>query len=127
MNFFIRVLFNLFALFFFVYLFHYYLTGAGGPTYLAVILVPVAFILFTLDALRRNDFYPRLGFTLNYIIGGVYIALCIVSLFYIGIEFEEIGTVRAGVWSTTDLVVGGLMVVLVMEYTRKAHFPLFLL
>jgi len=127
MNSFIRVLFYLCALFFSVYLFRYYLTGAGGPTYLAVILVPVAFILFTLDGLRRNDLYPRLGLTLNYIIGGVYIALCIVSLFYIGIEFEEIGTVRAGIWSTTDLVVGGLMVVLVMEYTRKAHFPLFLL
>ena len=44
-----RILFYLIALFFFVYLFRYYLTGAGGPTYLAVILVPVAFILFTLD------------------------------------------------------------------------------
>jgi len=80
-----------------------------------------------LDALRNNELYPRLGAAANYIIGGVYIALCIVSLFYIGIEFEEIGTVRAGVWNTTDLVVGGLMVVLVMEYTRKRHFPLFIL
>ncbi|MBI5969384.1 MAG: TRAP transporter permease [Deltaproteobacteria bacterium] len=122
-----RVLFFLFALFFFVYLFRYYFTGVGGPTYLAVILVPVTFILFTLDALRNNDLYPRLGSTTNNIIAGVYIALSIVALLYIGIEFEEIGTVRAGVWSTTDLVVGGLMVCLVMEYTRKRHFPLFIL
>ncbi|MBU1206907.1 MAG: TRAP transporter large permease subunit [Proteobacteria bacterium] len=121
------VLFSLLALFFFVYLFRYYLTGVGGPTYLAVILVPVAFILFTLDSLRKNDFYPKLRSTTNYFIAGGYIALCIVSLLYIGIEFEEIGTVRAGVWSPTDLVVGGLMVGLVMEYTRKRHFPLFIL
>ena len=127
MNSFIRIFFSLLAFFFFVYLFRYYLTGAGGPTYLAVILVPVAFILFTLDALRNNELYPRLGAAANYIIGGVYIALPIVTLLYIGIEFEEIGTVRAGVWNTTDLVVGGLMVVLVMEYTRKRHFPLFIL
>jgi TRAP transporter 4TM/12TM fusion protein len=127
MNSFIRILFSLIGLFFFVYLFRYFLTGVGGPTYLAVILVPVAFILFTLDALRTKDFYPRLGSTVNYIIAGVYLAMSVVSLLYIGIEFEEIGTVRAGVWSTTDLVVGGLMFVLVMEYTRKRHFPLFIL
>src|SRR4030042_7149828 len=114
MNSFTRILFNLFALFFFVYLFRYYLTGVGGPTYLAVILVPVVFILFTLDALRNKDFYPRLGSTTNYIIAVVYIALSIVSLLYIGIEFEEIGTVRACVWSTAAMQIGGLMVGLVL-------------
>lgn len=124
---FTRILFSLIALFFFIYLFRYYLTGVGGPTYLAVILVPVAFILFILDSLRNNDFYPKLRSTTNYFIAGGYIVLCIVSLLYIGIEFEEIGTVRAGVWSTADLVIGGLMAVLVMEYTRKRHFPLFIL
>lgn len=122
-----QVLFNLFALFFFVYLFRYYLTGVGGPTYLAVLLVPVAFILFTIDALRKGELYPKLTSTVNCLIGGVYIALSIVVLLYIGVEFEEIGTVRAGIYSTADLVVGGLMVVLVMEYTRKRHFPLFIL
>jgi len=123
----IKIFFSLIALFFFVYLFRYYLTGFRGPTYLAVILVPVAFILFTLNSLRNNEFYPKFRATTNYIIGAVYTALCIVSILYIGMEFEEIGTVRAGVWSTTDLVIGAFMVVLVMEYTRKAHFPLFIL
>jgi TRAP transporter 4TM/12TM fusion protein len=124
---FIRILFFLFGSFFFVYLFRYYLTGIWGPTYLAVILVPITFILFTLGALRKNDLYPKLGSAVNCLIGGVYIALSLVVLFYVGLEFEEIGTVRAGVWNTTDLVVGGIMFLLVMEYTRKDHFPLFLL
>lgn len=122
-----RILFSLFALYFFLYLFRYYLTGAGGPTYLAVILVPITFILFTLDALRKNEFYPRLRPTTNRLLAGFYIVLCLVSIFYIGFEFEEIGTVRAGVWNATDLAIGGLMVCLVMEYTRKQHFPLFIL
>ena len=120
-----RILFSLTALFFFVYLFRYYLTGEGGPTYLAVILVPVTFILYTLDALRKNSFYPRLSPATNYLLGGGYIFLSLVSLFYIGYEFEEIGTVRAGFYSMTDIVIGGLMFVLVMEYTRKQHFELF--
>ena len=127
MNSVIQVLFSISALYFFVYLFRYYLTGVGGPTYLAVILVPVAFILYTLNGLRRNEFYPRLSPAANYLIGAVYLLLCLISILYIGIEFEEIGTVRAGVWSSTDMVVGAIMFVLVMEYTRKDHFPLFVL
>jgi len=123
----IKILFSLSAIYFFVYLFRYYLTGVGGPTYLAVILVPVAFILYTLDCLRKKEFYPRLSPAANYGIAGLYIALCLVSIFYIGIEFEDIGTVRAGVYSLMDMFVGGFMFLLVMEYTRKDHFPLFVL
>ena len=121
----IRILFSLSALFFFVYLFQYYLTGAGGPTYLAVILIPVTFILYTLDSLRKNSLYPRLSPATNYLLGGVYILFSLISIFYIGYEFEEIGTVRAGFYNTADMVIGSLMFLLVMEYTRKQHFELF--
>jgi TRAP transporter 4TM/12TM fusion protein len=55
----------------------------------------------------------------------VYIALSLFSLFYIGFEFEEIGTVRAGFYNTTDVVAGAVMFILVLEYTRKQHFELF--
>jgi TRAP transporter 4TM/12TM fusion protein len=123
----IQVLFGISAIYFFVYLFRYYLTGVGGPTYLAVILVPVSFILFTLNGLRRNELYPRLSPAANCLIGTVYLLLCLVSILYVGIEFEEIGTVRAGVYNLTDMVVGAIMFVLVMEYTRKEHFSLFVL
>lgn len=120
-------LFLLVAAFFSMYLFRYYLTGIGGPTLLAVMLVPVVFILFTLDSLRNNDLYPRFGRAANYIIAAVYVAVCIVVLVYMRREFVDIRTVRAGSWSTTDLVVGGLMFGLVMEFARKKYFVLFVL
>jgi TRAP transporter 4TM/12TM fusion protein len=120
-------LFLLIAAFFSVYLFRYYLTGIGGPSQLAITLVPVTFVLFTLDSLRKNDFYPRLGRTANYIIAGVYLAISILVLVYMKHEFMNIRTVRAGIWSTTDLVIGGIMFGLVMEFARKKYFELFIL
>ena len=115
------------ALFFFAYLLNYYVSGDGGPIVLAATMVPVAFILFVLDSLRSDDLYPRLGWLPNLVIAGVYIALAIASSIYIVTEFYEIRTVRAGFWSTQDLLMGGIMVVLIMEYTRKRHFVLFVL
>ena len=46
-------LYYLTAVLFFLYLFVYYWTGEGGPTLLALTLVPVTFILYTLDELRK--------------------------------------------------------------------------
>ncbi|NWF94250.1 MAG: TRAP transporter permease [Syntrophaceae bacterium] len=122
-----KVLFFIASVFFFVYLFRYYMTGIGGPTLIAVTLVPVTFILFTLDALRNNNFYPRLSLRANYILAGIYIVVCLVVILYLKQEFMNIRTVRAGIWSPTDLVIGGLMFALIMEYARKRHFPLFVI
>lgn len=120
-------LFLLIAAFFSVYLFRYYMTGIGGPSQLAITLVPVTFVLFTLDSLRKNDFYPRLGRAANYIIAAIYFALSIFILVYMKHEFMNIRTVRAGIWSTTDLIIGGIMFGLVMEFARKKYFELFIL
>jgi TRAP transporter 4TM/12TM fusion protein len=123
----VTILFFLFAGAFFLYLFRYYMTGFGGPTMVAVALVPVTFILFCLGEMRNGGLYPRLGSTANYLICGAYIVICMVCAVYLTREFMEIRTVRAGMWSRTDLVIGGLMFVLVMEYSRKRHLPLFIL
>ncbi len=120
-------LYYLTGIFFFVYLFAYYWTSEGGPTLLAITLVPVTFILFTLDGLRKNEFYPRLPALANYVIAAVYIAVSIAVAVYMNTEYVEIGTVRAGSWSTTDLAMGVLMVALIMEYARKRYLPLFIL
>jgi TRAP transporter 4TM/12TM fusion protein len=123
----VEALYYLVAVFFFLYLFAYYWTSEGGPVLLAVTLVPVTFILFTLDELRKNEFYPKLPAGANYFIAAVYIAISLAVAVYMFVEYEAIGTVRAGVWSPTDLTMGALMSLLVMEYARKRYAPLFVL
>jgi len=120
-------LYYLTAVFFFVYLFVYYWTSEGGPTLLAIAMVPVTYILYTLDALRKNEFYPRLPAGANYAIAAACIAVSIAIAVYMHVEYFEIGTVRAGNFSATDLTMGALMVVLIMEYARKRYLPLFIL
>ncbi len=121
------VFFFIFALFFFVYLFRYYMTGIGGPTLIAVTLVPVTFIIFIFGELRENTLYPRLGPVANIIIAGIFVSACIVVTFYLNREFFDIRTVRAGFWNRTDLAIGCIMFLLVMEYARKRHFSLFVI
>jgi TRAP transporter 4TM/12TM fusion protein len=115
------------AVFFFLCLFIYYWTSEGGPTLLAFALIPVTFILYTLEALRKNEFYPLLPSTANYLIAAAYIAVSIVVAVYMVVEYDAIGTVRAGFWNATDITMGALMVLLIMEYTRKRHLVLFII
>lgn len=115
------------AIFFFLYLFVYFWTSEGGPTLLAMTLVPVTFILFTLGSLRANDLYPRLPAAANYAIAAIYVGCAITVSIYMVSEYYELGTSRAGSWDPSDLVMGGLMAALVMEYARKRHMPLFVL
>jgi len=117
----------LFALLFLAYLMVYYWTAEGGPTLLAITLVPVTFILFTLDELRKNEFYSRLSPRANYAIAAVYIGISVAVAVYIHVDYEAIGTVRAGIYNAVDLTAGGAMTLLILEYTRKRHFALFVL
>jgi TRAP transporter 4TM/12TM fusion protein len=115
------------AAIFFGLLFAYYMTGLGGPSQLAAMLVPLTFVIFTLKALRENDLYPSLGRPLNYLIAVIYCALAIATTIYMVLEFDAIGFVRAGFWNTPDMIIGALMVLLVLEYARKRFFPLFVI
>jgi TRAP-type uncharacterized transport system fused permease subunit len=115
------------AIFFFVYLLSYFWTSEGGPTLLAMTLVPVAYVLFVLNSLRDSDLYPGLPPVANYGIAAILIAIAAAVSYYMTTEYYDIGTVRAGDWNTTDLVMGGLMTLLVLEYSRKRHMPLFVL
>ena len=123
----VEVLYYAVAIAFVAWMLFYYLTTTGGPTLLAFTMVPVTFVLFTLDALRKDEFYPSLGPIPNYCIAAVYCAISITVSVYMFVEFEAIGTVRAGIWDPTDLWLGGLMALLVMEYARKRYFVLFVL
>jgi TRAP transporter 4TM/12TM fusion protein len=123
----IEWLYFLTATFFVLYLLAYYWTSEGGPALLALTLVPVTFILYTLEALRQNEFYPRLPPGARHAIAAVYIIASATVAVYMHVEYEEIGTVRAGIWSATDLTMGALMAILIMEYTRLRHPALFVL
>ena len=115
------------AVLFFLYLFTYFWTSEGGPTLLAMTLVPVTYVLFILNSLREDDFYPSLPQTANYVIAAIYIACALYVAYYMHTEYYELGTARAGSWNRSDMIVGGLMTLLVMEYARKRHIPLFAL
>jgi TRAP transporter 4TM/12TM fusion protein len=123
----IEWLYYLTAVLFVVVLFYYYWTTEGGPVLLGFGLVPVTFVLYTLEALRKNEFYPSLPVIANYAIAAIYIVVSIAVSAYMIVEYEAIGTVRAGSWNNTDLTIGALMVLLVMEYARKRYMPLFIL
>ena len=123
----IEWLYYLTAIFFFLYLFVYYWTTQGGPVLLAFALVPATFVLYTLEALRKNEFYPSLPAVANYVIAAAYIGISITVAVYMFVEYEMIGTVRAGIWNATDLTMGALMALLVMEYARKRYLALFIL
>src|SRR6266700_3538579 len=91
------------AIFFFLYLFVYFWTSEGGPTLLAMTLVPVTYVLFVFNSLRDNDLYPGLPQAANYVIATIYIGLALVVMAYMHVEYYDIGTVRAGDWNTNDL------------------------
>jgi TRAP transporter 4TM/12TM fusion protein len=112
---------------FFLYLFQYFWTSEGGPTLLAMTLVPVTFALFVLNSLRENDLYPRLPYAANLVIAAVYIAVAFAVAYYMHTEYYALGAERIGYWDWTDLLMGTAMTVLVMEYARKRHMPLFVL
>ena len=108
-------------------IFYYYWTGAGGPTLLAMTLVPVVYVLFILQALRQDDLYPALPRAANYAIAFVYCAFSFYCAYYMNTEYMPLGLERVGAWNEMDMVMGGGMAALIMEYTRKRHMPLFII
>lgn len=123
----INPLFFIFAIPFTLYLINYYYTGIGGPLMLAVIMVPYAFIIHVLDSLRNNKLYPRLGIKVNYIVAAIYVTLCILVAAYLYKEFYPLNTIRFGSYNTYDLLIGAIMFIFVMEYSRRRHPALFVL
>ena len=115
------------AIGFALYMFYYYWTGAGGETLLALGVIPITYVLFTLQSLRDNDLYPKLPLAANYAIAAVYCLFSIYCSYYMITNYIALGTERMGMWNNADLIVGGGMTLLIIEYARKRHMPLFIL
>ncbi|MGB0086531.1 MAG: TRAP transporter fused permease subunit [Rhodomicrobiaceae bacterium] len=112
---------------FLVYMVYYYWTGLGGSTLLAMTMVPITYVLFTVQALRQNELYPKLPMAANYLIAAVYCLFSLYCAYYMNTNYIALGTERSGMWDTADEVVGGGMALLIIEYARKRHVPLFIL
>ena len=121
------IAFYLVALYFFFYLSRYYVTGAGGPSLLAVNAVPLTLCLVVLNDLRKGDLYPRLGVIAPYLIALAYVGFSFYAIWYLVSEFENIRIYRIAVWNAHDMIVGGGMTALVLEYTRRRYFSLFVI
>ncbi len=109
------------------YMLFYYWTGLGGPTQLAMTAIPITYALFTLNGLRQNAFYPRLPLPLRYLLAAAYCLFSLYCSYYMATNYVALGTVRAGFYDTADMVMGGGMALLVIEYARQRHPPLFVL
>ena len=106
-------------------LMHYFLTGAGGPRYLAVRLVPVALIIQILVYYQDRYFYPRLPAVLNHGVVLAYIGICLYAMWYLSTNYEDIAIWRQAAYNQHDFIVGLLMFLLVMELSRLIHPVLF--
>jgi TRAP transporter 4TM/12TM fusion protein len=115
------------AIVFSIYLFYYYWTSAGGPMVLALTLIPIIFVLFTMQALRQNQFYPKLPLSVNYVIAIAYCLFSLYCAYYMNTNYMSLGEERNGAYNTQDILIGGLMTLLILEYSRKRHVPLFVL
>jgi TRAP transporter 4TM/12TM fusion protein len=115
------------AITFSAYLFYYYWTSAGGPMVLAMTLIPIIYVLFTLQALRQNDLYPKLPMSVNHVIALVYCLFSFYCAWYMNTNYMSLGEERNGAYNTQDIIVGGIMALLILEYSRKRHVPLFIL
>ncbi len=123
----LNVIFYTSSIGFACYMFYYYWTGIGGPTLLAMSMIPVTFCLFTLQSLRTNELYPKLPMNVNYVIAAAYCLFALYCAYYMNTNYVSLGEERAGTPNTADLIVGGTMALLIIEYARKRHMPLFIL
>lgn len=119
--------YDLTALLFFVWLLAYYLTGLGGPMLLVVTLVPVALALAFLNDARRGELYPSLGPARATLAALAILLCCVSAASYLHIQFGNIRVLRVGIWNGADLIAGGVVAILLLEYTRRRYFPLFVL
>ena len=115
------------AIGFAIYMFYYYWTGSGGETLLAMRCIPLVYVLFTLQSLRENTLYPKLPLAVNYLIAAAFCMFSVYCSWYMTTNYISLGTERSGMPDAMDLIVGGIMTLLIIEYARKRHVPLFIL
>ncbi|MFL1428986.1 MULTISPECIES: TRAP transporter fused permease subunit [unclassified Nocardiopsis] len=111
----------------------YFATGHGGARWLATRLLPVAIVLWALRAYLDGGPYPwfavrfgeRTGRSVNRAFTVLYSLIALTALAYFWSEYDALTLLRSGSYTTLDLVMGSLVLLLVFEISRTAHFVLF--
>jgi len=113
-----------FCLVYFVGAVYYYLTGYMGTMFWVLVLVPLAYIIYVLENLKNGTLYPRLG-KLQYLLGSIYVGLCIFITLYLPMNYMELVYYRIGSYTLLDKFVGSALLLMMLEYARKEHKVLF--
>ncbi len=120
-------LFALLTLLFGGGLLFYYGSGTGGPMLLAVAMLPLALALLNLDAARQGLLYPALTHPWQLALALLGTTLALGAALYLLRAFDAIRIERAGFWSGADLLAGGVVVALVLEYCWRRYRALFVI
>ncbi len=122
----IRILFFSLAGVYLLYLLRYYATGSGGPTLLALKMVPASIVILIWGDLREGSYYPRLSPFLRQLTAVLCSAIAIASAAYLFTNVEAIRMDRLGDWDAWDHLAAGALVLLVLEHTRRHYLPVFI-
>ncbi len=120
------LLFQVLAGAYLFYLLYYYATGSGGPTLLAIQMVPASLLVLIWADLRDNHYYPRLPLVPRYLVAVICSLIIITSAVYLLLHFEALRMDRLGDWNFLDHLAAGALVILVLEYTRRHYLPVFI-
>lgn len=123
---FVRLFFMGIAAGYLLQLLHYYATGSGGPTQLAVLMVPASIVILIWNDLRLNAYYPSLPANVQQIIALMCTTFATAATVYLHINFEALRMDRLGDWNTADHIAAGVLILLVLENTRRYYLPVFI-
>lgn len=105
------------AVIFLIKMFHYFITGLGGPIYHTVVVMPLCITLAALHPLiNGGKLYRRLSHTLNYIIALVLAGIGIAISVYLAINYEALLLVRAITPTITDILIALLLLFAMYEW-----------
>jgi len=117
----------LWSLGFTAFLVWYFHSGAGGPTRLAVTMVPASLVLLLLRDWGEGAFYPRLPARVRATLLTGLVLGAIGAAVYLRWEFDAIRFHRLGAWNAADYAMGALITLLILDFTWRRYRPIFYL
>jgi len=121
----IRWLFTIFCISYFLFSFHYFVTGEGGAALLALTVFPLALVISYLNDLLQGTFYPRLSPKIRFSLAIIFTVICVFLSLYLRSEYYNFLLYRAGAPNLTDLIIAGMVLALVLEVTFRKNKVLF--